>query len=979
MKALMKILFCVNLLNVVCFAREISNLSKEQIETKYKDRLEQKTSMICPEKKAMFSLSKVPGVSSLSSQREAKREQLLSSRTVRSFSDKTTQETERMAIGTDSIIEIGGTITGTLRLQSKQEYHATSDVIVDGGYLIHEPGAVVRWTQDTGLYVRNHGTYISKGLPWALCANMADVNNAPVNYWKGILIEESASSNCEIRFSVIWDANTGIELHNQTLNRFITYNSIGYCITGIKAYGPKHTKITNNFCYLNYTGIQCFYKGYDGHADPNESVVDIEQNTCLWNTAEGIRVHMIDDYTPVSPVILNNISAGNWWNYSFEEGACLANLVLCNGSWLDPDRLGSTHIWYFDPNDWGIIIEDSPSSPFTGFYSDAIFLDQGCVFIDAGVQNILNTTYMGTTTNLDGTPDSNKIDLGFHYSNWDYSNAGSTTLKADIDNSLAVDIVDISVLVEYWLFDYDEAYEVYVRDGDGSGVVDFGDLQIIADNWLAPFDFTTFAWFAQKWQEEVDPRIYGTIPDIFPDGRIDFKDFSVLANEWQQTCDANPNIQINASLDTDSGYAEVGISDYRQDTAHILLFVNGFFEDDMFGFRKGRTSKINLAEFGGGYCEFKVVSFNDDGRITCSNLETLDFNSPMEYMRCPEVYYANELDHFCVFSDEPNDICVRALDIGQNVVWTMTYPSDGASGFIPASITSTYEIECVEFEMVTPTPGGMMMLMGVESTGLPSTVKIIKTKGFKPKDVPSNTDSLIILPDNWIDYFVNKHVTDVVRETFDHEFELKGGEAISTNIAWFAQNRNIKYIYYSGHGNYEFGGKLRTGIKLSDGVGFSVRVSDYSDPNQAPFWCKAMGGGYENGDNMSFAQMGFTSLKYVYFDCCFTGRLKIDGRGNLIEGSPGSQGILDCPDSDMSWALGNPAYQGWYDECPHGKRSTFSKFSKDEWEKLRDGNTLYQALLYAISKSDIDPQFSEDPAEHFRLKERQDIFSLKVD
>ena len=98
-----------------------------------------------------------------------------------------------------------------------------------------------------------------------------------------------------------------------------------------------------------------------------------------------------------------------------------------------------------------------------------------------------------------------------------------------------------------------------------------------------------------------------------------------------------------------------------------------------------------------------------------------------------------------------------------------------------------------------------------------------------------------------------------------------------------------------------------------------------------------------------------------------------------MKGQPGAQGILDCPDSDMSWALRNPADQGWYDECPIGLTSTFSKFSKDEWEKLHEGDTLYQALLYAIFESEIDPKSFENPMEHYRIKGREDIMSLRID
>lgn len=79
----------------------------------------------------------------------------------------------------------------------------------------------------------------------------------------------------------------------------------------------------------------------------------------------------------------------------------------------------------------------------------------------------------------------------------------------------------------------------------------------------------------------------------------------------------------------------------------------------------------------------------------------------------------------------------------------------------------------------------------------------------------------------------------------------------------------------------------------------------------------------------------------------------------------------------MSWALGDSACQGWYDKGPHGKRSTFSKFSKIEFEELFNGAVLYHAVLEAM-KAGIGPQFLIDPAEHFRIYGLENIFELRI-
>jgi len=230
-------------------------------------------------------------------------------------------------------------------------------------------------------------------------------------------------------------------------------------------------------------------------------------------------------------------------------------------------------------------------------------------------------------------------------------------------------------------------------------------------------------------------------------------------------------------------------------------------------------------------------------------------------------------------------------------------------------------------------------------------------------------------------------VKNAVTTTFDHEFVLRGSQAISANIAWFAQHRNIKYIYFGGgglagggHGGYEFDNKFRTGIELSDGICFSVRRSDYSDPCQAPSWCKALGAAHESGDTLSFAQMGFNSLEFVLLDCCYTGRLYISG-SSLNIGEEGEFRVYDDYNSDMSWALGNPVYQGWYDLCPIGTTSTFSRFVKQEFEQLRDGGAVLKtALDYAINHSEMDRTALRDPAEDCRIRGNVGgVWTLRID
>jgi hypothetical protein len=136
----------------------------------------------------------------------------------------------------------------------------------------------------------------------------------------------------------------------------------------------------------------------------------------------------------------------------------------------------------------------------------------------------------------------------------------------------------------------------------------------------------------------------------------------------------------------------------------------------------------------------------------------------------------------------------------------------------------------------------------------------------------------------------------------------------------------------------------------------------------------------------SFYQMGFTSLEFVHFDCCCSGRLTINSYNQLVEGGEIGQ-AFDGPHSDMSWALRmhNPlksqAYLGWWGPVPEGNpppvpEDAYQKWTRNMWKKLGEGDDFYQALLYAISQqTDFTPKA---PANNFRLKGEEEDFLWEI-
>lgn len=131
--------------------------------------------------------------------------------------------------------------------------------------------------------------------------------------------------------------------------------------------------------------------------------------------------------------------------------------------------------------------------------------------------------------------------------------------------------------------------------------------------------------------------------------------------------------------------------------------------------------------------------------------------------------------------------------------------------------------------------------------------------------------------------------------------------------------------------------------------------------------------------------MGFNALEFVYFDSCYSGRLKINADNELVEGQSGQIGVFDGPHSDMSLALGmgEPSisrfYQGWFDDVPIGLwllENEYQRWTRLEWEELGDGEYLYWALMHVIEQqTDFGPYA---PVNNYRLKGQGSIFEIRL-
>jgi hypothetical protein len=164
-------------------------------------------------------------------------------------------------------------------------------------------------------------------------------------------------------------------------------------------------------------------------------------------------------------------------------------------------------------------------------------------------------------------------------------------------------------------------------------------------------------------------------------------------------------------------------------------------------------------------------------------------------------------------------------------------------------------------------------------------------------------------------------------------------------------------------------------MKLSDGRAVSVKGTD----GGAPSWCEDLGFWEYPNLTESFYSMGFHSLEFAYFDCCWSGRLMINSHNELVEGQPGAIGqAYDEIRSDMSWALGmqessrSRVYQGWYSDPkvafpPY--ETDHQKWTRNEWDALGAGDNLEMAIMYANAVTQqTNPEDPNAPINDFRLK-----------
>jgi hypothetical protein len=496
----------------------------------------------------------------------------------------------------DSIIEVSSDITTNQIWTAGNIYHIATDISVQA-LLVIEPGTTVMFSSGTSMYVANGGALISTGTPDNPIIYTSDSADPWYgDYYCAIYVDETASSSTKITYSYIEYAEVGICVMNNHLDTPIENNYLYSNTYGILEYGTKHTDIYNNLVYATYYyAIEVHMPSYDNQADSGSHIL-IQNNTFDYYQDVGILVLGVENPDQEGQVnISNNIVSG-----AYQYGVVLANgymaYTLANTGYYG--NATDTYVTY--TNETNPVIETTmPYVNGTGILP-ICYLNPNSAFVNASNQYIEQTHLIGKTTDINNFPDSNKTDLGFHYPNWYFSNAGSSNLTADFDNSYTVDFNDFLTFADYWLYDYNDNNNSQDRRFDLNG-----------------------------------------------DDFVNFKDFAMFADQWQQTTQStDPNIQIQINGNPNNGYVDIGVSGYSPDTQRIFLLANGKYIGEIYRFQDGDMLTMDISGFSGGEQQLKVVSVNNVGHVTCSNIKPITFSNPLTYCALPEQYVQNQPLYF---------------------------------------------------------------------------------------------------------------------------------------------------------------------------------------------------------------------------------------------------------------------------------------------------------------------------------------------
>ncbi|MHB0946140.1 MAG: right-handed parallel beta-helix repeat-containing protein [Sedimentisphaerales bacterium] len=689
-----------------------------------------------------------------------------------------------------SIIEINSDITTNQIWTANNVYYVTTPINVQA-LLVIEPGTIIMFSDadeyyDCALYVNNGGTLISKGTPDKPIVYTCDFLyfKEPKEigcYWQyveasgkysfcPIFIERTASTATTVTYNFIEGGNYGILTDNISLDHPIENNYLSGNFYGIFEGGTRHTDIINNLCFYNFgIGIEVYLPDENGIGDANSHIL-IQNNTCDRFQNQGIYIHGVMDANQAGTVMLiNNIVTESYWHglYLCDPGEYVVAFVSNTG--YGSNRMNKN--WEFEEYN-PVEVNDSPynygNTPYEWFY-----LEPNCAFIDAGLEYIEQSPLIGTTTDINSLPDCNKIDIGFHYPNWDYSNANTGFAISDFNKDT---------------------------------ITDYEDLYTLTANWL----------------DTVEPNSNG---DLNGDETVNFKDFALFANSWKKIhgypsiaafilSDTNDINNVNGSFDVD-----VNSSDFANGCDFI--FMDGQLIAPMP--ELGGQITIDSYKFRNGIHDLKVVHSGWSG-ITVSAEQPITFNNPIYCTDINDLFDIHNSYRINGLHDGNSALDVQITDINESVIWSDKYSGSDVNIVIPQSIFSSQMFcslsitETEAMEMNAAIGDESMTAMDSGSSG----VSIDLTREFNPADY-TDLKAVIIMPDKDV-YKPKKPAILACAQAFQNRLgntwaALYIHDVTPENLTNIYSRPSLKYIYWCGHGNSMVGDVQRTNTqcwKLTD-------------------------------------------------------------------------------------------------------------------------------------------------------------------
>lgn len=864
------------------------------------------------------------------------------------------------------IIEIpDNTIIDTYTFwDSNNIYHILGEVIVENsGYLVLDPNVILSFAPERGrIKIRNDGVIKAKGTPTQWIYFYSDTGYFWNGYNLAIKIEPTASPLCEIHHCIITDAYYGIWLQNIQLENPIHDNWFLYCHEGITQEGPMLTDIVNNHVFEAWGfGIAAYLCDVNGISSKHASI--LIQNNLIngflfegYGQDVGIVVVGANDPNDAGIVkIINNHIDGSY-SFAVYQDKWQEAYRICNGY--------SANYENFNPGNpfEGIneVIFDWFDDPFYFGYDAFSYglpyvLEQDCALINAGygyIDDPQNIPLIGKTTSPDSSPDVNKVDISYHYDNWDFSNAGATTLTADFDNNLTVDFNDLNLMTDMWLFDYQENYEVWWWDFDNSGVIDYNDLSVIAEYWLYPCNFRDFAEFARHWQKLVDYRFTETKYDLDKNGFVNFKDLAIFATEWQQTCEPVP-ANIAPSFDKDpnnlSGYVKVTIDVPESSGIYrAFLILDGHIHSEFYSlFDPEVPASISIAtqHFSNGQHEVKIVAMygNDANVVSCLPVGCV-FNNELHDVIASNGFEAGR--NYCFYGSGSGNYTVEVNDcVNDVVVYTQNF-QDNIQLRIPADVFAKYGI----YELALKKQIGQaqqattqIIQSGESVTSMEVVAEEIIAMVFSKENFPQDCPikMVISIGDSELEKDKEKCWRACIKAAVRKEIRpvfLNAKACTWENLSYCLLLDNVKMWYHVSHGNYDLLGQPpRQCITTASGKVFSYLKKDF-DPNNIPPDYKELSWFYEN--NPSIAELGLVGTEkmiWVQFNACHSAR---------TTEFPVMLGILPIKDPLM---IGKQIFIGWKDSAlVYDIIGKYNQFEEDYWDYLRQGYNLKDAVEYAL-------------------------------